>query len=360
MGNRIFFIFLVVIYQSFAYSPVLVIENHCCPSMSPDGKSIATFFGNDSIGIVKTDGSGFRLLTGAGGVPSWQKNGDLIAFRRSDSLYAINAVSNFLELLFVDDDDDFEEPVWNWKGDLIADEANYGIKLYSYSKKDTTHLNCVFQAVCFNRKINDKNEWILDSTDTIPCFVEFDEPSWAPNDSFIVGANLILVNTFTGEIDTSLMQDANEPEWSPNGKWITFVTIEYITAVFPPDYKHTLWVYDVEKRNLNELVIKDFSYYCNTTWSPNSDTLYFDGKNTVTGVEGIWKMPFDGNPSTAKLSITKKANPDIVSIKRINNSYLFSINTTNTFSEIILKIFNLNGQLIENKIVYNSDFRYRA
>jgi hypothetical protein len=103
------------------------------PALSPDGTTIAFVSrrtGNDSIFLMKVDGSDLRRLTapitdGGDSWPSWSPDGRSIVFGSDrelggDDLWIIDADGTGLRMLFDDPDQSDLWPAWSPSGDVIA------------------------------------------------------------------------------------------------------------------------------------------------------------------------------------------------------------------------------------------------
>lgn len=95
------------------------------PAWSPDGRQIAFVrFGENGnafdpslpLYVIRSDGSGLRLLTSDGERPAWSPDSKRLAFTRRDGIYVINADGTGLRRLTTDGD----EAAWSPDGTKIA------------------------------------------------------------------------------------------------------------------------------------------------------------------------------------------------------------------------------------------------
>ncbi len=161
--------------------------------------------GRSGIGVIRSDGRGFRVLTRDPGdsSPAWSPRGRRLVFVRRGDLYTIGADAKGLRRLTRGRADD-SDPAWSPDGRRIAFARNGALYVMNANGASARRL----------------------TTD-----VQVDGVSWSPDGTTIAFGTsygyeglIELVNRQGGESWAPLEgePDDGSPDWSPDGRWLVF------------------------------------------------------------------------------------------------------------------------------------------
>ena len=201
------------------------LTNHaCCPTWSPDGRSIA--FSSNGLYIMNDDGTNPRRLTDEGLHPTWSPDGGFIAFTSSrdgnGEIYVMNADGTNPRRLTNNPADDWD-PAWSPNGRFIAFVSNRDEPDLGNCGVSCNEEIYVMDVDGTNQRRLTNNKWVERL------------PAWSPdgryiafysrgNDNVHLGIYIMYPDGTSQHMVTE--GDARESiAWSPDGKIIAFESL---------------------------------------------------------------------------------------------------------------------------------------